>query len=92
VVLKTSLILLKRFNDVVFGIIVGLMFSIPVWFKVYQLEVAAIKQEETTHHLCKDTDTREAWLSKRNGELRCFLEHKEFPHRAKGYNIDTTSN
>ena len=33
---------------------------------------------------CGDTPTRTGWLAVREGEFRCFMEHNEPPHRAKG--------
>ena len=33
---------------------------------------------------CGDTPNRTGWLAVREGEFRCFLEHTEYPHRAKG--------
>lgn len=42
---------------------------------------------------CGDTPTRTGWLAVREGEFRCFMEHKEFPHRAKGaFIISSTFN
>jgi len=36
---------------------------------------------------CHDTKTQEAWIAKKNGELRCFLEQRSFPHRVKGSSL-----
>jgi len=35
-----------------------------------------------------DTDKQEAWVAKKNGILRCFMENKEYPHKSKGSYID----
>lgn len=40
------------------------------------------------HDLCFDTKTHEAFVAKKNGELRCFLQQKEWPHKVKGYHIE----
>ncbi len=46
------------------------------------------KSEQLDHPLCYDTKRQSAWIAKKNGELRCFLEGKEYPHRVKAANID----
>jgi hypothetical protein len=47
-------------------------------------ETAVAGQQAESHENCHDSKTHEAWVAKKNGELRCFMEHKEYPHRAKG--------
>ena len=44
------------------------------------------------HPLCYDSKTQDAWIAYKRGEIRCFMEHKEYPHKSKGYNIDYGSN
>ena len=47
------------------------------------------KQVETEQHpLCFDTDKYEAWVAHKNGELRCFMEYRDFPHKVKASYID----
>ena len=46
------------------------------------------KEEYEKHWLCKDTKHQTAWVARRDGELRCFLEGDNYPHRAWGRNID----
>lgn len=38
--------------------------------------------------LCYDTHKYEAWVARKNGEARCFMEYKEYPHRVKASYID----
>ena len=64
------------------------MLVMGLW--VYQQELTILKQQSLTHPLCKDTKSYTAWLARKDGEFRCFLEHNEYPHRAKGSNIDYT--
>jgi hypothetical protein len=52
-------------------------------YKYAQMEVKLADQTEE----CHDTKTHEAWIAVKNGERRCFMEHREFPHKAKGSNI-----
>lgn len=40
------------------------------------------------HPLCYDTRKEEAWVARKNGVMRCFMEGREFPHRSKGSYID----
>ena len=44
--------------------------------------------ETEQHALCFDTDKYEAWVAHKNGELRCFMEYKDFPHKVKASYID----
>jgi len=64
------------------------MFFVGV--KVYQQEMDIAKKEWEVHPLCKDTKARTAWVARKNGEVRCFLEQDEYPHRAKGSYLDYT--
>ena len=41
---------------------------------------------------CYDIRTHEAWVSHKNGESRCFFEHREYPHRVKATYIDKAIN
>ena len=89
VVSKTFLTsLTKTFLDVVLGILIGVLLSGGYLYKVYQHETTRYKQEIEQHHLCKDTRTHTAWLARKDGEIRCFLEQDDYPHRAKGTHID----
>jgi len=56
--------------------------------QVYQTELAKAVKERESHDLCHDTPTQLAWVSYRDGEARCFLEYKEYPHRVKAGNLD----
>jgi len=42
----------------------------------------------STHVLCKDNIKETAWVSYKKGELRCFFEGREYPHRAKSAHIE----
>lgn len=33
------------------------------------------------HDLCHDDNKREAWIAKKDGELRCYFESRSYPHR-----------
>lgn len=55
---------------------------------VYQTELAKTLKDHESHDLCHDTPTQIAWVAYRNGEARCFLEYKEFPHKAKGSSLE----
>lgn len=40
-------------------------------------------------YYCTDSQNRRGWLAFRGGEARCFHEHSEYPHRARGSHIVT---
>jgi hypothetical protein len=61
--------------------------ALTVSIMVYQQVATKIDTIEQ-HDLCHDTKTQTAWIARRNGDLRCFLEQKEFPHRVKGAYLD----
>lgn len=46
--------------------------------------------ETEQHDDCHDTKTHEAWIAKKNGELRCFLESRQYPHRVRGTYLDNS--
>ena len=56
--------------------------------QVYQTELAKELKQRESHDLCHDTPTQLAWVAYRDGEARCFLEYKEFPHKIKAGNLD----
>jgi hypothetical protein len=56
--------------------------------QVYQTELAREIRARESHDLCHDTNTQTAWVAYRNGEARCFLEYKEFPHKVKAAYLD----
>jgi hypothetical protein len=56
--------------------------------QVYQTELATEIKARESHDLCHDTPTQTAWVAYRKGEVRCFLEYKEFPHKVKASYID----
>lgn len=39
------------------------------------------------HDLCYDNEKQIAWIAEKDGELRCFLEYREYPHRVKAANL-----
>lgn len=45
---------------------------------------AKLNQWQDSHENCHDSKTHEAWIAKKKDEYRCFMEHKEYPHRARG--------
>ena len=60
-------------------------YSYVIGYKHHTLEVEL--EHDSVVAMCKDTATHEAWVAKKEGEFRCFMEHREFPHRAKGSNV-----
>jgi len=82
----TSLTLMPKLTDLVL-VIITVAFC---WLThtVYQQELQLQVMQRESHPLCKDTKTQTAWVSYRDGEARCFLEYDEYPHKAKGYNIE----
>ena len=70
------------------GLIIGALLTLYQGHRVYQLELERHLTEQETHSLCKDSKSHTAWVARKNGESRCFMEHNEYPHRAKGSNID----
>lgn len=58
------------------------------WTKLQYVE----KEPLESHQLCYDTDVYEAWVAHKNGEMRCFMEWRSYPHRIKGSYIDETPN
>ena len=46
------------------------------------LERTTVPQYYATEHpLCKGSDREEAWVAYKNGQLRCFKESLNYPHR-----------
>jgi hypothetical protein len=43
---------------------------------------------EEQHELCHDTLTHEAFIAKREGVYRCFMEHRDYPHRVKASHLE----
>lgn len=43
---------------------------------------------EEQHELCHDTVSHEAYIVKRQGMYRCFMEHRDYPHRVRASHID----
>jgi hypothetical protein len=58
------------------------------YHRVYQHEIIAAQKARESHDLCHNTPTEIAWVAYKDGEARCFLENKEYPHRVKGAYID----
>jgi hypothetical protein len=56
--------------------------------QVYQTELAKELEARESHDLCHDTPTQVAWVAYRKGEVRCFMEYKEFPHKTIASNIE----
>lgn len=52
---------------------------------LYQIRETKISEQ---HPLCYDTKKQEAWVARKNGVLRCFMENREYPHKSKGSYID----
>lgn len=44
-------------------------------------------EKEESHPLCYDTKVYEAWVAHKDGEMRCFMEKKAFPHRVTASHI-----
>ena len=42
----------------------------------------------SSNSLCHDTTTQVAYIAYKGKEARCFLESREYPHRAKGSFLD----
>ena len=40
------------------------------------------------HTLCYDTDKYEAWVARKEGITRCFMEFRQYPHRVRASHID----
>ena len=40
------------------------------------------------HEMCYDTDKYEAWVARKDGFMRCFMEYKQYPHRVRASHID----
>jgi len=53
----------------------------------YRIATEEVKAAEQ-HTLCFDTKKEYAWVAYKDGQIRCFLEHKEYPHRARGSFIE----
>lgn len=45
-------------------------------------------QPTESHENCHDSVTHEAWIARKNGQARCFLEGRAFPHKVKAGNFD----
>jgi len=48
---------------------------------------ASITALEQTDH-CYDTRSHEAWIATKNGEARCFMEQRSYPHRVRASHLD----
>lgn len=59
---------------------------------VYQQTVTEEILSLEQHDLCHDTKTQIAWIGRRHGEIRCFLEEKNYPHRVKASYLDNSPN
>lgn len=44
--------------------------------------------EITEHDNCHNTRTHEAWIARKGNQLRCFMEHREYPHRVRGSHLE----
>lgn len=75
--------LIQKFSKLLLVVILALVIK-----QVYQQELANAKQALESHDLCHATPTQEAWVAYKDGEARCFLIHKEYPHRISGGQID----
>lgn len=56
--------------------------------QVYHTELAKELQARESHDLCHNTPKQEAWVAYKDGESRCFLIYKEYPHKITGGYID----
>ena len=85
-VLLICLILKQKLTDLlVICVALGYCYGSYV---VYQQETKAYKKQLESHDLCHDTPTQLAWVAYKNGEVRCFLEYREYPHKIKAGNLD----
>ena len=53
----------------------------------FSMGVASVLPIEQHEH-CYDTKTHEGWVAHKNGEIRCFMENRQYPHRVRGSYID----
>ena len=70
------------------GVLGFLLGSWAVTSQVYQTEFAKDIKARESHDLCHDTPTQIAWVAYKDGEARCFMEYKEFPHKIHAGNLD----
>ena len=82
----TKTIPLTLLNRILFN---GLSFVLGIVVCSSYLHVYGPKLVETEQHsMCFDTDQYEAWVAHKEGELRCFMEWRAFPHKVKASNLD----
>lgn len=77
-------------KNILYGLFVCISLGFGSWL-FYQVgrnsAIAEIKEFEQ-HDLCYDTPKYEAWVAKKNGMYRCFMEWREYPHRVRASHID----
>lgn len=71
------------------AILIGFGFGCGYYFKYLDYS-ESVRLEQ--HQLCYDTDTYDAWVAYKAGEMRCFMEWRSYPHKIKGSVIDETPN
>jgi len=81
---------LKKLSKVVISVLVlvSFYFAVSLGIRVYQTELGKAIKARESHDLCHDTPKQLAWVAYRDGEARCFLEGREYPHRIKAGNLD----
>ena len=78
----------QTLSNLAIGFTIGVFLTLFFGNKIYRQEVELLKEQMEEHSLCKDTKNKTAWVARRQGEIRCFLENDDYPHRAWGSNIE----
>ncbi|MDE3022308.1 MAG: hypothetical protein KGI54_10645 [Pseudomonadota bacterium] len=63
-----------------------------VSFTIGQSQEAAKHLDREQHELCHDSKTHEAYIAKRGDFYRCFMEHRDYPHRVKASHLEMEEN
>lgn len=83
---------MKRFlYEIVFGTCACLGLGVLGWYAYnwgYSQAVRDYLQVKEQHELCYDTDKYEAWVARKEGITRCFMEFRQYPHRVRASHID----
>lgn len=74
--------ILSYFLVLFLGFIVG---NVSVGYRIHKIK------ELEQHNLCYDTAKYEAWVARKEGIFRCFMEYRQYPHRVKASHIDLSS-
>jgi len=77
---------MKSFNFLVY--LGSLVLALWGGLQVYHTELNEALKARESHDLCHNTPTQLAWVAYKAGEVRCFLEGREYPHRIKAGNLD----